>query len=73
MRIFKTVIAGFFLMVLLSATGLEAFAMTTGFSTELIPEEDIESFLESKELTLITEEPKKECIQCFSVNENGDI
>ncbi len=73
MRIFRIVLVELFMVTLLSVTGLESFAMTTGFSTELIPEEDIESFLESKELTLITEEPKKECIQCFSVNENGDI
>ncbi|MBO5906578.1 MAG: hypothetical protein J6Q85_00295 [Clostridia bacterium] len=61
------------LMIWTSVAAVRVFAMTTGFSTEPIPEEEIESFLEAKELTLITDEPKKECIQCFSVNEDGDI
>ena len=48
-------------------------AINTGFTTEEIEQEKIDSFLSDLEITLLTSPPTKKSIQCFDVNENNMI
>lgn len=47
--------------------------MNTGFSTDNMESNDKQTFLSNINLSLITEEPKKNAIRCFDVNDNGFI
>lgn len=59
--------------VLLSVFGLNSFAMNTGFSVCDMEPEDEQNFIANLNVTLITEEPEKEYITCFGVNDDGLI
>ena len=48
-------------------------AMNTGFSTEDMNSNDQKVFLSSIDVCLLTEEPKKDAITCFDVNNDGSI
>ena len=62
------------LLLLLLITGaVQASAMQTGFSTESMPQEDIDSFLQNVNVTKLAKEPSKAAIKCFDVNERGEI
>ena len=69
-RLFFTVLL---LLVLIIPGGVEASAANTGFSTEPLPEEDADTFLQNAKITMLTDEPQRKAIQCFSVNEQGLI
>ncbi len=45
--------------------------MNTGFSTEDMESGDQQIFLSNVKLSLITEEPEKQAITCFDVNDDG--
>ena len=48
-------------------------AVSTGFDTEILSEEDIDHFLKHISLSVLTEEPIQEPIQCFDVSEDEMI
>ena len=70
-RIFLLILFSAF--TLLCVAGGNVFAMNTDFSTEDMQPENQKSFLSNLNLHLITEEPKKNTIKCFDVNDNGLI
>ena len=47
--------------------------MDMGFSTESMPEDEIETFLKNVNISILENEPSKKAIDCFDVNENGEI
>ncbi len=60
-------------LLLLVVGVVEASAANTGFHTELLPEDDINSLLKNVNITMLTDEPPKKPIECFDVNENALI
>ncbi len=60
-------------LLLLTYIRAEVLAIDTGFATETLPEKNINSFLKYIKLSMITEEPRKIAIDCFDVNEKGEI
>lgn len=64
-----------FLLLLfpLSYGKVGALAMNTGFSTELLSENEIDLFLKNVNISMLSDEPQKKTIECFDVNENGVI
>ena len=67
-RYFFTIIL---LLLLLVVGDVKVLAMNTGFSTELLPEDDVNTLLKNVNLSMLTVEPQKEAIECFAVNEEG--
>ena len=67
-RILLTV---FILFIFLWNGTSTVFAMNTGFSTEDMESGDQQIFLSNVKLSLITEEPEKQAITCFDVNDDG--
>jgi len=61
------------LLFLLINIEIEIHAMQTGFSTELLSEEDVDTFLSNVNVSLMPDEPPKKVIECFDVNEEGLI
>lgn len=53
--------------------GVGVSAMNTGFSTELLTDEQKNTFLSNTNVTLLATEPTRTAIECFDVNENGMI
>lgn len=53
--------------------GVEVLAMNTFFSTELLPEDDMNTLLKNINISMLTDEPSRKTIQCFDVNEDGLI
>ena len=60
-------------LLLLVFGGVEVLAMNTGFSTELLPEDDVNTLLKNVNISLLADEPPKKTIECFAVNEDGVI
>lgn len=60
-------------IVLLSNQEMRVFAMNTGFSTEALSYEEKSTFLTNASISLLTEEPHKQTIECFDVNDDGLI
>ena len=60
-------------LLLLVVGVVEASAVNTGFHTELLPEDDINTLLKNVNITMLTDEPPKKPIECFDVNENALI
>lgn len=52
---------------------VEVLAMNTGFSTELLPEDDMNTLLKNVNISILADEPPKKTIECFAVNEDGVI
>ena len=61
------------LLILLAAGGAKILAVNTGFSTEPLSEDDISTLLKNVSISMLTDEPSKKAIKCFSVNEDGLI
>ena len=61
------------LLVLILLPCVEALAMDTGFSTEMMPEDMQENVIDYMDITMLDEAPKSKIISCFDVNENGLI
>lgn len=61
------------LACILFCMGVDVSAMNTGFTTETLPENDVQIFLENVNIQMVTKEPKKNSIQCFDVDEKGTI
>ena len=60
-------------LLLLVFGGVEVLAMNTGFSTELLPEDDMNTLLKNVNISMLADEPPKKTIECFAVNEDGVI
>lgn len=73
MRYMRWFLVGLWMLLLLSNGVLEALAMNTGFSTEALPEDDINTVLKNVNISMLTREPQKKSIDCFDVNEDGLI
>ena len=68
----KKFLSIFFIIASILINGsFSAFAINTGFTTNELPSEDKQTFLSNFELTLLTEEPQKNAVACFDVNEDG--
>lgn len=61
------------LITLLFYGSENAMAMNTGFSTNSMTLEAQKNFLSNINLSLITEEPEKNSIKCFDVNNNEQV
>ena len=62
-------------LVIMIICGVNALAMETGFSTEEYHEDtvDKDTFIKNVNISMLTEEPHRNAIECFDVNENGEI
>ena len=63
----KYIFTVLFICCLLPNCILNAFAVNTDFSTEKLSEQDIQVILDNVNITLLTEEPVKQSIECFDV------
>lgn len=61
------------LLLMIFCRGFEAMAADTGFTVDALPQERIDTILENINITRIDEEPRKQGIFCFDVNERGEI
>lgn len=61
------------LLLTIIDNGCSVFAMDAGFSTEQISKEDANKVVKNINIRLLTNEPPKRGINCFSVNEDGKI
>lgn len=59
--------------LVLFAIPLDVNALTTGFSTEELNEEQKDSFSINAGISPLSDEPEKDTIVCFDVNDNGLI
>lgn len=73
MKYIRCVFTILLILLLLANGGLEVLAMNTGFSTESLSEDDIDTFLKNVNISMLEDEPQKKTIECFDVNENGAI
>lgn len=73
MKCVRSVLACLCILLFVACLRLDATAASTGFSTDPLPENTVESFLENVDISVIKSVPKKRPIQCFSVNEDGLI
>ena len=73
MSLKKASLALFSSFVLIFAGGINVFAMNTGFSTDNLQPDVYDKILSNTVFSLITEEPSKDGIKCFDVNDNGLI
>lgn len=73
MRCIRYIFTIILLLLLLVIGGVEVLAMNTGFSTELLPEDDINRLLKNVNISMLADEPPKKTIECFAVNEDGVI
>ena len=71
MRIIKYSV--FIVLLILVVGRVHSEAMNTGFSTEPYSIEKLDSLLDKLKITVLTQEPGKQTIQCFDVNEDGLI
>ena len=53
--------------------GSQVCAMSTGYTSETLPKDKQEELAVLYDVRLLTDEPKKEAIECFDVNERGFI
>ena len=60
-------------LLLLFNGGVDILAVDMGFSTESMSEDEIETFLKNVNISILENEPSKKAIDCFDVNENGEI
>ncbi len=72
MRYIRYISTIIFLLLLIGG-GVEVFAMNTGFSTVSLSADDIDTFFKNVKISVLTDEPPKKAIECFSVNEDGLI
>ena len=64
----------FFLTVMLFANfNVPVLAMNTGFSIDLLTDEEQNDISKNIEISVLTEEPEKDAIQCFDVSDNGTV
>lgn len=73
MRSIRFILTTLLILFLLINEGIEVLAMNTGFSTQSLPEDDIDTFLNNVNISILAEEPPKKAIKCFDVNESGAI
>lgn len=62
-----------FLLILMLINEGEVVAMNTGFSTGTLSKNDIETFIENVNISILENEPQRQAIECFDVDEEGTI
>lgn len=73
MKCFRCLFMALLLLAIAANIGVKASAANTGFSTESLPEDEMASFLENTNVSILDTEPERKPIDCFDVNENGLI
>ena len=73
MRRIRLCFIGLSLVILLSVIGIDVIAANTGFSIEPVANDISDKFLEHIDLNVMSSEPDRKPIDCFSVNEDGMI
>ena len=73
MRFVRYVFAIIFSLFLIVVGGEEVLAINTGFATELLPEDDMNTLLKNINISMLADEPPQKAIECFAVNEEGAI
>ncbi|MBE6686110.1 MAG: hypothetical protein E7591_02650 [Ruminococcaceae bacterium] len=73
MKLIRHIFTIILTLLLLVFGGVEVLAMNTGFSTESLPEDDMNTLLKNVNISMLTDEPPKKTIECFAVNEDGVI
>lgn len=73
MKLMKYYLIIMLLMFLFFQTGIETYAMNTGFYLDELSEEDKNTFLSNVEISLFKDYPIKRSILCFDINEEGHI
>ena len=61
------------LLFILANSGIGVSAVNTGFTTEPMQDDEVDTFIENVNLSVLTEEPEKMPIDCFDVNDSGMI
>ena len=73
MKIIRILLMLFLMSALLCKENGSALEMKIGFTTDNMDLEEQKRFLSNINLSLITEEPSKNAITCFDVNDSGLI
>lgn len=73
MKFIRCIFIIIFSLIVLFIGGVEVLAMNTGFSTELLPEDDMHTLLKNVNISMFADEPPRRTIECFDVNEEGII
>lgn len=68
----KKLLVGVVLCFIFSGNG-NVFAMEEGFVTEEMSQNEYERFYDNLNITMFTEEPPKDGIECFDVNDEGMV
>lgn len=56
--------------IMFTISSLESYAMETGFETETMSQEEKNEFIKNISISKLLEEPKKQAIVCFDVNDD---
>ena len=72
-RFFLCLTLCFVVFTLTVNNGMRVAAIDSGFSTEHLSDNEKRRFLTNANISLLTEEPAKQAIECFDVNESGFI
>ena len=71
MKNIRYILQSLVILLFMVGAGIDVFAMDTGFTTEPMSKEDIDTFLKNTNITLLSDEPPKKAIDCFDVNDGG--
>ena len=71
MKRIRCILTSIFLLLLMAFGQIPANALNTGFSTESLEQDDINTLLKNTNISVLTEEPSKKPIDCFDVDEDG--
>lgn len=72
MKYVRTFMVFLFFLLILNLKTI-SFAMNTGLSTEIIPDDEVQTILSRFDISMLTIEHEKRPIECFDVNEKGMI
>lgn len=73
MKFLRCVFVFFGVLLLFNNVCIDGFAMNTGISTEPMSQTNVQKLQENLKLSVLAEEPQRETIRCFDVNEHGLI
>lgn len=73
MRYIRCAFMALLLFAILANTEVKVSAMSMGFTTESLPEDEVSSFLKNTNISVFHAEGERKSIDCFDVNENGAI
>lgn len=73
MKYISCFLAVLLVFLLLIGFNIESIALNIGFATESLPSENAKKVVKNVNISVLHEEPDKQSIECFDVNENGLI